>query len=191
MWCLVTSRGQRLPIRSFPAVLGRHPPADLLLPHESIAPAHARFSLTREGDPFILALDDAVVEVDGWRLEESTLHHGDQLLLGTVRLSLLNDQQPGRPDSSAEDHKRPEAHSAPLPRPQKPRPVTKKTNQPQTSKRRPATALRSQVSTHRPGFLHADLSQLGALQKLLIVAGLAAVGGAIAWALATMVPLLV
>jgi len=206
MWSLVTSGGQRLPVRSLPAVLGRHKSADIVLPHPSIEPHHARLTLADDGSLFLTALEEAVVEVAGWRVDESVLIHGDELLIGTVTLRLVDDSAPALPEKpkpAAEPaHVPPGAAPKPAPkssadelqlrRPPRPvqpaRAVKPPKAIPRTPRRHAVQPLRSQRSEAKTGLLHADLSQLAGGQKALLVGGLLIVCAALVWALAVGLP---
>jgi len=172
MWSLVTSRGQRLPIRSLPAVLGRAKSADIVLSHPSIEPQHARLTLSSDGSLFLTVLEGAMVEVAGWRVDESVLINGDELLVGTVTLRLGDDSgddelQLRRPPLSV----------------QPPQAI------PRTPRRHSVQPLHSRQSGGKTGLLHADLSQLAGGQKALLIGGLLIVCAALVWALASLVPM--
>lgn len=96
MWSLVTSRGQRVPLRRLPAVLGSDADAaDVVLPHPSIAPRHAR--VAEDGERLhVEALDGAALEVGGGSVPSADLAHGDELVLGRVRLTLADDRAAAR-----------------------------------------------------------------------------------------------
>jgi adenylate cyclase len=66
--------------------LGRSPECDLVLNHESVSRAHARF--TREGDSWMIVDLDSKngVRVNTYRIEEQKLRDGDRIDLGTARL---------------------------------------------------------------------------------------------------------
>lgn len=201
MWSLVTSGGQRLPIRSLPAVLGRHKSADLVLPHPSIEPHHARLTLADDGSLFLTVLEGALVEVAGWRLDEGVLIHGDELLIGTVTLRLVDDSAPAAPEAPSRqpipDHEtqgrtpKPAGESSAdelqLRRP----PQSKKPPRaiPRTPRRHSVQPLRNQQSEAKSGLLHADLTQLAAGQKALLIGGLLIVCAALVWGLAVWVPM--
>ncbi|MBW2698461.1 MAG: FHA domain-containing protein, partial [Deltaproteobacteria bacterium] len=66
--------------------LGRSPESDLVLNHESVSRAHARFS--REGDTWMIVDLESKngVRVNTYRIEEQKLRNGDRIDLGTARL---------------------------------------------------------------------------------------------------------
>ncbi|RKY17193.1 MAG: hypothetical protein DRQ55_16360, partial [Planctomycetota bacterium] len=92
MWSLVTSRGQRVALKSLPCVLGSdREAADVALPHSSISPAHAR--VEQQGDGLLIsAIDGAALELDGQAVEQASLAHGDTLIIGRVTLRVADDQ---------------------------------------------------------------------------------------------------
>jgi len=115
MWSLETTRGQRVPIRTLPALVGSERTADLVLPHPSIAAAHARL-LPNGGDGLrVDALDGAALLVGGRAVERASLRAGDEFVLGRVRFTLRQDSSP--------DAARAQAPAAPAPGPTGPRPA--------------------------------------------------------------------
>lgn len=196
MWCLVTSSGQRLPIRSLPAVVGSDQSADIVVAHESIAPHHARLTLSDDGSLFITVLEEALVEVAGWRLGKGVLVHGDELLMGTVTLRVADDSAATAGTPRHEVGERDEgaavdgqgAEQLQLRRPLRPLEAPRPTAV--ASRPRTTEPLHSRQPVPRAGLLHADLSQLGWEQRALLVAGIAVVCAALVWGLATLVPLL-
>ena len=60
-WTLRTSKGQAIPIRRLPGVLGSAAAADVRVPHASVQAAHARLSLDDEGALLVVAADAAAV----------------------------------------------------------------------------------------------------------------------------------
>ena len=81
-----------------PVTLGSDPAADIGIPDESVAPAHARIS--RDGHEYVV--DDLGAPtgtfVQGNRITHAALHHGDLLRLGAVELMfLLRGQKPEPP----------------------------------------------------------------------------------------------
>ncbi len=204
MWSLVTSGGQRLPIRSLPSVVGRHESADIVLPHPSIEPHHARLTLADDGSLFLTVLEGALVEVAGWRLDEGVLIHGDELLIGTVTLRVVDDAAPVAPEAASRragpDHEVPDptptqqressADTLQLRRPPR-HPQAEKPTQaiPRTPRRHSVQPVRNPQSAGKSGLLHADLTQLAGGQKALLIGGLLIVCAALVWGLAVWVPM--
>lgn len=195
MWCLVTTGGRRVAIRSLPAVLGSDASADIVLPHDSIAAQHALLATTEEGKLSITAVADALIEVGGWRITESVLAQGDEVVLGRLRFTLLDDRAASlsadpspAPSSTPADTeqdglklRRPAAGAA--------------TSRPRATGRQPTTGtaagqrrrrtepLRTHQGDGKRGLLHADLSQLDTGQKALILVALAVLCAALVWGL--------
>jgi len=195
MWCLVTTGGRRVAIRSLPAVLGSDASADVVLPHDSIAARHALLAPAGDGKLSITAVADALIEVGGWRIAESVLAQGDELVLGRLRFTLLDDRAAAlstdpspAPSSAPADAEQGELQ---LRRPA----AGAATSRQRTGGRRPGTGtaagqrrrrtepLRTHQADGKRGLLHADLSQLGAGQKALILVALAGLCAALVWGL--------
>jgi len=74
------------PLGDEPAVLGRGPDCDIVLPHESVSRQHARFR--REGGGFSITDLDSKngTRVNTFRVREQVLRDGDRIDVGTIRM---------------------------------------------------------------------------------------------------------
>lgn len=170
MWFLVTPKGQRVAVRSLPALVGSDRSADVVLPHPSIAPRHARLRAGDEGDLLVDAEADAYVEVGGWQVREAGVKAGDEIVLGqlTFRVERIEDADPSvRAPASP---RVPAARTSPAPT----SPAAARAARAPTA-RAPAAQIRLRgkqpllsARSARRGVLHTDLSQLGGGARLLV-----------------------
>jgi hypothetical protein len=84
MWRLVTARGQEIPIRRLPASLGSDVRGDVVIPHASVKPLHARLDEEPDGALRIEAVGDAVMGLGNRRVRSARLRGGERLVLGRV-----------------------------------------------------------------------------------------------------------
>ncbi len=69
-----------------PWVLGRGPACRLVLDHDSVSRAHAQLRRTDEGWEILDLESTNGTWVNGWRVERATLHPGDVVQLGELRV---------------------------------------------------------------------------------------------------------
>ncbi len=157
MWSLETSRGQRVPIRSLPALVGSERTADVVLRHASIAAAHARL-LPNGGDGLrVDVLDGAALLVEGRPVERAALRAGDTFVLGRLQFTLRQDvaaDEGGDEDSATRAPSARQAAATTLPR-------SVRSAAPAGGRQRPAAT--------GGGLLRADLGQLAPLALALLV----------------------
>lgn len=204
MWSLVTRRGQRVALRSLPAVLGSgQGEADVVLPHPAIAARHVRVEELDGGQALqITAIDGAELELDGQVTTSGRLSHGDELMLGPVALRAVSDAVTARaPEAvapAADDElgeltvrtrAPPKTASGPSRGPAGGRPAAGRAREP--APRRPDADRRGDVLSYsrtsdRRGLLHADLSQLSGPVKGLLVCVLLLLAAGLVWGLSTL-----
>lgn len=198
MWTLVTNRGQRVPLSSLPAVLGSsRDGADVTLPHSSIAERHARIS-EADGGLLVEALDGAAVEAGGSLVQRAQLSHGDELVLGRVSLRVVDTDAPEAapaplPQAAAPEQgdlgaltvrgRAPAAAPAGAARARAAAPAAR--SAPVVEKRRDEVLSYARHSQRR-GLLHADLSQLSAPLKALLVLLFLGLAAGVTWALSAL-----
>ncbi len=202
MWRLVTAKGKSIVVRRLPAQVGSDRGGDVVLPHASIAPRHARLTQDGPGSLMVEALDEAVVGVGGKRVRRGRLTDGTVLVLGTVRLTV---QAPSAANAGGKAPL-PDAAAAPTRRPARP-PAQGRTTPRRTAQGTSAPRGRSRRSAAGPqrsrpagvplrsarhdegaeGWTGTDLSQVSASMRLLIYAGLAVLGGSVIWGLMVLV----
>ena len=79
-----------IPIESRPLRLGRSPAADVMLEHLSVSRRHAVVAVR---DDLVVVLDDRSLNgivVNGERVSEAVLAHGDEIRLGEVTVRFLD-----------------------------------------------------------------------------------------------------
>lgn len=189
MWTLKTSRGQRLALPRLPVVVGNDKGVvDVVIPHPSLAPSHARFAEGEDGGLAVKALGDALVEVGGWKVSEAQLEDGDELVLGKVPFTVVRDgEAPARParaaaPASSERPARPAAGAgAGASRAARPAQAAPKADE---LVQRGKAPLRSARPEAKAGLLHIDLSQLSGGARLLVVLLMLAVGAGLVYGVA-------
>jgi len=209
MWSLVTSKGQRIPLRKLPAVLGSDKDeADVVLPHPSIEACHVRVDELENGDRLgVTAIDDAFLEVDGRKVGRGLLGPGDELTLGSVTLRATSDRASTAPAPSAGAAATPPAGGTDDDELTLRKPEPAKTAPPRSggaprakgaapkqgaTRRRPDADRRGEVLSYsqtpaRRGMLNADLSQLSGPVRALLIGVLLVVGAGVVWGLSTLV----
>jgi hypothetical protein len=174
MWFLETTSGQRLAIRGLPAVLGSDPGADVVIPHESLRPRHARLTAASATALEVEALEGSEMGVEGLTVEWATLRDGDDLTLGELQFVVRRE---------AGQRHRPVARPQLQPKPLAPGPASGGASRmPRTSETR---ALRGRGTERRSaagrGLLNADLSQLAFGTRALIGLALLALAAGLVW----------
>jgi hypothetical protein len=204
MWILRTDQGRRVALGTLPAVLGRAPGSDVVLPHPSIAERHLRAEEGEGGTLRLVALDGAPLAVGEWVLEEAALSPGEEVQIGELRFRVEQEGEEGggagtraAGGATAYDATTGAAGAAPRPSPLAPSAAPARgpaAPRLQTRGRGLPTGGRSPAGTRRErrgGLLATDLSQLGAGAKLGVALVLLLGAAALAWLVQLLVTALV
>lgn len=183
MWTLTTSTGRTIALDHLPVTVGSAADADLTITHPSIEALHVAVSEAEGGQALrVAAIGDAVLGVDGRRVDRGLVTPGARLVIGRVGFTVER-----RGSAALEPELTVRRAAAPSPEADVPRSTARA---PQGAGKR-GTALRFDDRAPRRGLLHTDLSQLDALGKLAVVGGILAVVALLAWGVSLLVETLV
>jgi|GEM_PF-5440286 len=185
MWRLQLKDGREVPLRELPATLGRDAAASVRLRHPSIAPLHARVREDKNGSLVIEAVGEATLLANGRAQRVAVLSDGESLELGQLSFTVHRDAPP----AVAAEPAAAEADELTL-RPRAPAGAASRAAAaaPAHQQRRGRT-LQFQRVESRPGLLHADLSQLPAGRRALLLLALLAGAAALAAGIAALIRL--
>ncbi len=172
MWTLETSTGKRIALTRLPAMVGSAADADITLAHESIDPIHAALSDTEDGRLQVAAIGDAVIGIEGARVERGSLAAGEQLVIGVIAFTVHHAGAAAPIEPQLATRRRPSAT--------RPSPASMPTARVTAGAGRRGTALQFNAYEKRRGLIHTDFSQLdiwGKLVALLILLALVALLG--------------
>jgi hypothetical protein len=185
MWRLQLKDGRAVPLRELPATLGRDDAASVRLRHPSIAPLHARLREGADGSLVIEAVGEALLLANGRAQRVAVLVDGESLVLGQLAFTVHRDAPPPAAAPVAVDQGeltlRPRAPAGAS---------SRAATAPEPRLRRRGKTLQFKRVEARPGLLHADLSQLPAGRRALLVLGLLAVAAALAAGIGALIGLL-